>query len=531
MSRKLPRKERPAGAPIPLAAVAPSDPSIVPVARWTVIAAMGLFTLVVFVYRGVWNNAFYQDDYLWLDIARSIADSPAAFFVADPDNSEALVRATQRLVMGLVYAGFGMNAAAHHLANLSLHAVASTLVFRLLLELHLRWGHPTRAMALGVAAGGAVVFATSHHHAMAVLWVSAQSGLLATIAVSVLALYLVRNRDRAGEPHTRGIAAFLFLLALYSKNTAVGFAVVAMGCFAFAPRHAAEPRTRRAGLELATLLLGLGIAHLVFTKWLVVQWAGGGLGGNLAVSPHTPLNVFGAMLAPFVSTGDFVQWTGASVPYPLLSAAWVGVSLLLARWWGVLRPVLAGWLWIVALTVPICFMDFEIYDVVQFTVNRYFYDAMIGAVIVLSFLVRGMLSRLPQPRAGWVLLLCLLTLHVGHHQRWVQYRSQQFRDMGASDQRLMEATLRRAQQNVPIGTTIYAVGWPMEEAFLRRFGRLCLEDAGYGLEGESALREAARVMRESEGAEPWVAHVEEAKQRFGVVRYSVYERAVRDTNR
>ena len=489
------------------------------------VAAVGIAALVVFVYRGLWNNAFYQDDYLWLDIARGIASDPSALFRADPDNSEALVRLTQRLVMGVVYAGFGTSPKAYHVVNLVLHVLASTIVFRLLLELHLRWGRPTRAGALTVAAFGALVFASTHHHAMAVLWVSAQSGLIETIAVAALALHLVRRHTSVDESRTRWVAVLLFLVALYSKNTAVGFAAVAAGFFWIQPLARVERQVRSAGLRLACLLIVLGALHLVFTKFVLVRLTGGSLGDNLGASSHTLANVSGAMLTPFLSASDFALWVGSVAPYPIVAVVWVALTMLVGRRMGMGRPILWAWLWVVTSSLPICFMKHEIYSAGQFTVNRYFYGAMVGAAILLSFLLRGLFERCRWPIAGGVLVLLLVSVHVGHHRGEIQERSYRFHEHGAADQRLIEATLRQARERVPAGSTIFARGWPVEETFLRRLGRVYLQGTGYGLEGENALREAVAEWRQGQGSEPWVALMEAENARFGVVPYSVADRA------
>ena len=531
--------------------------------RSTLAVVLLLSVLVALVFRGTLDLGFYEDDYLWLTMARDVATTPSSFLEVHPANAEAVVRWTQKATMAMVHGAAGLEARPHHLVGLVLHVLVATLVFRWLFVLLLGWrtrpaeppapggASPAERRTAGVlAATGAVLFATSHGHAMAVVWIAAQSGLWATAASLLTMLFLWSRRDRWGQPSTVVGGTLLFLLALLSKNTVVGLPVAVAALAALAPGV-----DRRSGLRLAGVLAGAAGVHLLVAKGLVPRISGAGLGENFGVSATTVSNLLGAMLAPFVSAVDHQALFGSAVPHELTSLVFVGAVLATARWLGVLRPVAWGLSWILALALPVCFLDYPQYDPDQLTVTRYAYAPMVGATVVVVHLLQGLLGRwrarsggttpASVPRSGArsgssavprsvatsrvgdpvvaLVLAALLTGHVVHHQGRVQERIDRLAAWGEADRTMIAQTVEQARRTLLRGTTVYAVGWASDDAFVRAIGELYFRPVGYDLAGEEGLERAVAAYRRGRAEEPWVALAERASGRLAIVPHGRYE--------
>lgn len=483
----------------------------------TLAAFLGFVVLALVLYRGIWDSGFYKDDYHWLLVARGVAQDPLTLFAADPLNPEVALRVTQRLVMGVTWMFFGLSGPAHHLVSLLLHAVCSTVVFRLLLALHLRVGAPSLRAALLLAGAGGVIFASSHHHAMAVLWLSAQSGVLAATALAGLSLYLVGKDSFGLRPRWMIVSVGLFLLALYSKNTVVAFPLVVAAAGWLAPFGEGNARRRKTWLLLAALLAAISVTHLVFTKLVLFGGSWSAVSEKAALSTNVLRNLSGALLAPFLSAADFEAVTRGTIPHPIAALLFAGALLALARALGVFRPVAWGLVWILVLALPVSFMNYDQYDPVQLTVTRYYYAPMIGAAIVLSFLLRGLALRRSHRRWGLALAIALVSGHVLLHGMSLQRELGILRGWGRDAQALVDKTLERAEQFMAPGTVIYAVDWPNEAAFVRCVGALYIEPAGFGWRVPEEPRRLVQEFRAGSLGTAWVAVYDAPNQRFGAM--------------
>jgi hypothetical protein len=133
------------------------------------------------------------------------------------------------------------------------------------------------------------------------------------------------------------------------------------------------------------------------------------------------------------------------------------------------------------------------------------------------------LARLPDRRTILLIPAVLLALHVFYHGERIQRRVHQLRAWGQADEMVIGGTLDRALRQIPRGTTICAVGWTTEDAFVRCMGALYLEPEGYRLAGGDELDLVVRAYREGDILEPWIALYDERTRRFGVMPLSAFQ--------
>jgi hypothetical protein len=486
----------------------------------------GFLLLSAFVYRGSWNDGLYNDDYHWLLVARTIFQSPASLFQVDTINPEVAIRLTQRIIMGLTWALFGLRPAAYHLVSIALHAIASTAVFAVLLELHGRVDRRVGRSAVAFAAIGGILFASSSSHSMAVLWIAAQSGVLATIAVMGLLLFLLRRQDTLLERRTMIEGVLLLLLALYSKNTVAAVPLILLAFALLAPLGEMTPAQRRSWLVVSALAAAVSILHLVFTKLILFGGSMPGMQRHAAISLNVIKNLCGALLAPFISAQSYESLTSGALPYPVGALLLVAIILLVAWKLDVFRPVLWGFVWIVVSALPVSFMNYQQYDPVHLTVDRYWYEAGVGAVIILTFLLRGLSAKAARPGWVWALSALLVIGHLSYHEGRVQRDRKVLQGADQSIGTLISNVLRIAHANIKPGSVICVVGWPMEDAFVRCAGALYVEPEGYVFRSEDQLASTIEAYRRGELVEPWVAvYDQEHGGRYGTYPMAAYLRA------
>ncbi len=166
-----------------------------------------------------------------------------------------------------------------HLTNVLLHLAASVLTL-LLLRAWLRHG--------AAALAGALLFAVHPAHVESVAFVSGRTDLW--VAALGLAAALAWTRWRRGERRAGPVAALLFLLALFAKESAYLLPAALLAVSALLPPDARDPRPwwRRQASWLAVAVLTMavaaalrvGVAHLGFGE--AAATAGSRLGADLA---------------------------------------------------------------------------------------------------------------------------------------------------------------------------------------------------------------------------------------------------------
>jgi hypothetical protein len=267
---------------------------------------LGCLAVACSLYQGVWRNGFYKDDYQWIADARDIVRHPVALVRPHPDNSEFVVRQTQRLLFATIYRFAGTRPAAYYAAGLILHALAAALLFPVVRALvRLRDPDAGKLATVFAPAASAVYFASTSHHASAVLWIAAQSSILVTIALELLFWYVTVNATRLAVRRVALTAAGLFVVALYSKNVAATFRWFwRHSCSAWRPRarRPASGGRGSSGSRDGESRAGAGLVHEGH-PWRRAR--GGCVVGarrrGLPARSQRPANLAGTFLSCFVS--------------------------------------------------------------------------------------------------------------------------------------------------------------------------------------------------------------------------------------
>ncbi|MBN2172295.1 MAG: hypothetical protein JW819_13330 [Candidatus Krumholzibacteriota bacterium] len=365
-------------------------------AHAAIVACLVVACLVNF--RGVSDNLFVNDDFVWLNDARNtmtpgnLATHRVIGFFRPLVNLS--FWAQERLFPGDV--------ALYNRFNLLLHVLNTLLVFQLV-RLLLR--KPTVALA------AACLFAVTDSHIGAVLWISARTTLLASffLLASLVALLSWPGRRRLAL----GLSVALYVLALAAKETAVvGFPLVVL-IAVLARGRPERPLVRRE----AVVSFGV-VTALYFALRLLAL---GGLGNSeWGIGFHAIRNLGGGVLSllyprPLVKllSPDATRIPQLANPFlpeilalPLLGLLlWVGIRLKKAR------PMILALGWLLVALLPTAFFRYRFLHYQTIQQSRYYYLAAVGLVLVWAIL----LSRLWESRkpgrmiagAAIVLLVCV----------------------------------------------------------------------------------------------------------------------------
>jgi hypothetical protein len=451
-----------------------------------------LFLPLNFVlYWGIWNLGYYRDDYLWARMARDIAETPRALFAPEPTNAEAVLRVTQRVSMALTWTGGPSQATTYHLVGLLLHTVASTLLFALLVRLRhqLAFSFDTRFSVVPPLVA-ALFFDTSRGHAMAVLWISSQSTLLATCAILLLMLVLTRKISALPEPKSLILLCLLYIVALCSKNTTVVFPLVcAAYAFLIGGRSTGGRPPRR--FALCGLLAAFAVLQVLVIKPLAngvdpfASIGSGAAGNNMALSWNVLRNLAGTLLGVFIPSRLYALTPLSHIPYVLVAlvilAALVAFFLRHAEVRGL---GMFGLAWILSFGMPAALQRLEHYSPLQFTSTRYYYEPLVGAAIVILALVVWLMEHSRRSTARVVLVAGIL-VHLGIHVPFLRADMAGLRAWGAEKDALIQSTLARAV-DLPPKSVIYAVHWGLSNDDIDQIDRLFFRDTSQTLEGEDA---------------------------------------------
>ena len=341
--------------------------------------------LTVFVFLPVLGNGFVN----WDDDANFL-DNPH-FRGLGTENLEWMATTFQMghyhpltwLTLGLDYTVWGLNPAGYHLTNLLLHALASVLVYWLLLTLILkasRADEPDYEMYLG-AAFGAVVFAIHPLRVESVAWASERRDVLSGVFYLATVLLYLRGRKPAS-------LAF-FAAALLSKVIVASLPIVLLVIDVY-------PLRRRFNLKL------------VLEKWpyFVMAFAAGMValgrheGGVAASVEHldwffalrVTLSLFALAFyvwKTFVPLGLYAQYAYSVEPqafdFPLLigSAFTVAVTVAAVALRKKYPAVPAVWVCYVVTLLPV--LSFVRFDRQLYVADHHSYLATLGIAALLGW--------------------------------------------------------------------------------------------------------------------------------------------------
>ena len=334
--------------------------------KWALAAAVAAAALIAYLpFLGL---PFISDDYTQIRLAR-IYGPPSGWaeLAADPLYRS---RATSLIITWLVDSAWGLNPVAHNAAGLLLHCLNSLLV--LLFGL---W----RRIGFAVSVPAALFFAVYEGHQEAVVWNAALPELLVFLFGAGCALgWALWLQDPGRRLWMGALAAALFLLALYSKESAVAILPV------LAVIWRIEAPSRRAPLIL------LGLLALIAALYAALIF--------LAAPAHLHLNDGTFHLrAPFWRT----------LPYSLARMLWiwgfVALAVLAVRrdihlW----RTAALAAFWSVCTLAPYSFLTYM--DRVP---SRHTYLAALGISLLAGLAWRAL------PRRAWpaAALAATLLLH------------------------------------------------------------------------------------------------------------------------
>lgn len=356
----------------------------------TIAACAALLGLAYLAYHVAFENAFYNDDALFLNHAgRALAD-PARFMNERPLG---YFRPVFVAYMAVARAAFGLEPARYFALGIALHGLAAILLWRV----------ARRVLPAPAALAAAATYACFFPHAEAVLWIAAHNTILAV----VLALAATIAFQGSIEPGTHSasylrrilLAGLLAALAVATKEPAIvvlpwiaGVVVSTRGVAALFQRPAMI-----AGLVVLAMTAAavLPNARLVGSMSEIAASAdddpdagtgaraGAGAGARTDAAPagefrvqlsaFDPTRVLGA--APWMfsperhARGELEPWLGAAI---LLAFATLGIFRKDLR-----KPVFLGCVLLVSGLIPACLNT-------QQSANgaRHYYFATTGSAVL-----------------------------------------------------------------------------------------------------------------------------------------------------
>lgn len=284
---------------------------------------------------------------------------------------------------------FGSSAWGWHLMALLLHAAATGVVFVVIKELFDR-----RRLALIAAS----LFAVLPVHAEAVAWVSGSVEVLMTLLL-LTALYFYLAYRKTGRIYQLVIALSGYLLALWSKEAAIGFPLIVAYLELF---HFGKSPARKAR-GIGSLPLAAWLALVTAVDGLMRYWANGAvwaadetrlpLGPALLTIPLAILKYLALLIWPFGYsyqhyTIPITSVTSLKLLAPLLLI--IGLVFIVVRY-GSREMRMAGAWFILTLAPALVVMNrFEMDHLVQ---ERYLYLPSLGFCLALALGVEWLAAR------------------------------------------------------------------------------------------------------------------------------------------
>jgi tetratricopeptide (TPR) repeat protein len=374
---------------------------------------------------------------------------------------------------------FGVNARAHHLMNLALHA-ATTLALFLVLDALTRARLPSAAVA--------ALFALHPLHVESVAWISERKDLLAALFF-VLALGAHGRYARTGTWGAYALGLWLTALALLSKSMAVTlpFAMLLLDAWPLARPDLRGPlrRALRLLLEKAPHLALSAGASAVATlaqqasgaTWTLEQLP---LGARLANAAVACARYLGKTIWPadLAILYPVRSWPPAAVAGALVLLAGLTALALRARR---RSPALAfGWLFFLGTLVPTLGLV-QVGN--QSMADRYTYIPLIGLFVALCFGALPWLGRVRGPRGGLGIAMAgaLGGLALASHAYVAKWR-----DTRTLFTHALAHTERNPQAHYTLALALAGEGEP--EAALRELERALAIAPGYAKAAEARAR-------------------------------------------
>ena len=345
---------------------------------------------------------------------------------------------------------FGLDAGAHHLTNVLIHALATLFLFAFLnLATSARW--PSALVAF--------LFALHPLHVESVAWIAERKDVLAAFfGFFTLWAYVryVQRQQRAWY----FLALGAFCLGLMSKPMLVTVPFVMLLIDLWPLRR---PRTRGLLWEKAPFF-ALSCASAAITY--VVQQASGAVD---ALDVGIGLRLENALVSYVVYIAKMFWPSRLAVfyPYPFEIPLWqagaaavaiVGISALTLRFLRT-RPYLAvGWFWYLGTLVPVIGL---IQVGAQARADRYTYIPMVGLFIILAWGLADAMRAWPQSKnAAAALAIVVCAIYAACTWAQIQY----WRDSGSLFEHALYSTDRNDIAHHNLGTFLMNVPGRLPEA-------------------------------------------------------------------
>ena len=308
---------------------------------------------------------------------------------------------------------FGLNAGAHLLLNVLLHALSSVLLF----------------LALGRMTGRiwpsalvAALFALHPLHIESVAWVAERKDVLSALFWMLTLMAYIRYAERPTMRRYTAVVA-LFAMGLLTKSMLVTLPCVLLLLDFWPLQRAAQPTgtqgTPRADWTrlIVEKLPLLAIAAAIAAVTIVTQWSVGAVGPLEAVSLVSRISNASASYAIYLrqtlwpfDLAVFYPWHAEPVrtKYALIGALLVIAGLVASALTWKRRPYIAvGWLWYLGTLVPVIGL---VLVGTHAHADRYTYLPLVGVFIMVAWMLADFVGTHPKRRAGALTLTAVLLL-------------------------------------------------------------------------------------------------------------------------
>jgi protein O-mannosyl-transferase len=341
----------------------------------------------------VWDDTYFVEE---LESIRSLKNVPAMFWSLDAQSSYpdgfVLFRPLRTMHYAILYAlggGPPPQAWLFHLANLIWHSLVVLLLYLVLGQL-LRPASkdsPDRRRGEWIAFMCALGFAVNPAVSEVVCWVKCLDDLMAAAFTLAAALALLRWRT-GGRQVSYWASVVFFVLALYSKVSAVPFAVVVFLILHQLKRESLAGSLRRGTPFLVSAAIFLVHRHLVIGRTSQSLPLSGSYVQTLIDTLATvPIYLRLAVgVPPFCADYDYLQgghpWTSGQVLLGgvlLATVMGLALTLLLKRKWNLLA---IGLTWSAVFMLPVS----NLVPTMQYMAERFLYLPVVGGVLAVAAL-------------------------------------------------------------------------------------------------------------------------------------------------
>ncbi len=306
---------------------------------------------------------------------------------------------------------FGLNAGAHILLNVLLHALNSVLLFLLL-------GRMTGR--IWPSALAAALFALHPLHIESVAWVAERKDVLSTLFWILTLMAYVRYAERPTMQRYAAVAA-LFAAGLLSKSMVVTLPCVLLLLDFWPLQRTAQPTGTQGPPRvawprlIAEKLPLLAVAAAIAAVTIVTQRSVGAVGPLAAVSLVSRISNASASYAIYLrqtlwpfDLAVFYPWHAEPVrtKYALIGALLVIAGLVASALGWKRRPYIAiGWLWYLGTLVPVIGL---VIVGTHAHADRYTYLPLVGVFIMVAWMLADFVCTHPKRRAGALILTATL---------------------------------------------------------------------------------------------------------------------------